>query len=407
MPDVANKSIVMASIRKAQPWLSFLFMMICCTATAQLPTAKEIFRKMKESVEDVRTISYQLDYRNVNRGQEDSVFWSSSKTWVQRVPGDTIFGAFFHVQQKSKNGTSDYYYDGINAMDIYHTSRHPELGKTVTVITPRKMGNGYNAVQSRTTVRGYSEDLLSKEINPRWVKYLDSMEVKDAGGEWLLQWTQTDPADDYLARWEVRVDKGDGLIRSIRQHSTWHSVPLNQDVVITHVKINDPEDGHSAQLTDHYEGYVVKYDTGKKQSNATASASLVGTVISEFSYPAFDGHNITLRPQKGKYLLLDFWETWCGYCFLAMPSLKKLHEEYGSKGLQVVGVVMENKEQVGKIVKAKAFPYPTVFADEKLKHLLRLEGRPRYVLIDDAGKIVADEEGNLDRMKKKIMEILK
>jgi hypothetical protein len=149
--------------------LSLLVGWLCVQGNAQPPTARGLFLKMKETIDTVNYISYRLHYRNVNGGQEDSLFWSNSHTWAQRVPADTVFGAHIHVRQVGKNGEADYYYDGSAALDIYHRSPHPALEKTITVIQPARQGNGFNTVQARTTARGYCEELLSPVLNKRWV----------------------------------------------------------------------------------------------------------------------------------------------------------------------------------------------------------------------------------------------
>lgn len=387
----------------------FLLLAILCfivnAVVAQTPTARLLFEKMKKSIDTIKTISYNLDYRNVNKGQDDSVFWSSSKTWAVVVPSDTIFGAQLHVRQTSKNGKSDYYYDGINGMDIYHQSPVPSLVKTIAVIEPFDLSSGYNVVQARTTVNGFSQELLSP-VNARWKKYLDSMQVKETPTHWIIQWAQIDKAVDYRADMEVALNKKNFLINYIKQYTVWQSVEMNMDTKIDNIRINHLEDRDSIQLKENYTGYkltVEKKPTGKK----TELPSMVGYQTKKMVYPSFSGGSYSLMPSKGKYMLLDFWETWCGYCLLAMPKIKELHEKYNSKGLEIVGVVLENKLQVEKIVKTQAFPYPTVFGDEQIKEAYKLEARPRYILIDDTGKVLADSYGDLEHIEKMIAERLK
>jgi thiol-disulfide isomerase/thioredoxin len=145
----------------------------------------------------------------------------------------------------------------------------------------------------------------------------------------------------------------------------------------------------------------------KKNYNSDGIVSFKGTRAKDFTYNSFNGGPVALKASKGKLLLLDFWETWCGYCFLAMPKIKSLYSEYKEKGLEIIAVVTENKEQVQKIISARKFPYVTVYADEKIKEAYKLMGRPRYLLIDDAGIIVADIEGNFQTVEEEIKKRLK
>jgi thiol-disulfide isomerase/thioredoxin len=56
-----------------------------------------------------------------------------------------------------------------------------------------------------------------------------------------------------------------------------------------------------------------------------------------------DGKPFRLSDQKGKVVLIDFWATWCGPCRMAIPHLIELQKEYKGKGLQVVGVSLDQQ----------------------------------------------------------------
>jgi thiol-disulfide isomerase/thioredoxin len=374
----------------------------------QLPTAAALFQKMKQQIAAIKTISYELHYTHLYGGSDDSIFKASSTTWVERVPSDTIFGSHFHIRQKSQQGTSEYYYDGKAAVDIYHTHASPEHQKTITVMEPFRMRGG-NAVQTLMTVAfGYSRELVSPQLDTTWTKHLDRMKVQEEGRCWVVCWDESEPADDFTSQNRVYIDKESGLLYRIYKRSMYRGIPIGRDVTIRNIRINHSSDRDSIQLTQTFPDYRVSYVNRNNYGgkDGAAVSLLKGTRVKDFTYASLSGETVLLKPPKGKLLLLDFWETWCGACFVAMPRLIKLHEDYKAKGLEIVAVVTENREQVKNIVASQKFPYLTIFGDKNIVDFFQLSARPRYILVDDTGTVVADTEGDLTRMQEEIKKRL-
>lgn len=62
----------------------------------------------------------------------------------------------------------------------------------------------------------------------------------------------------------------------------------------------------------------------------------VGQVAADFRLPDFYGATMTLMEKRGKVILLDFWEVWCGPCLESMPKIDELYVEFRSSGLEVL-----------------------------------------------------------------------
>ena len=154
--------------------LLFLFCSLIVQGFGQIPTATTLFQQLRRQIATIQTLRYDLDYTQLYGGSDDSIFTASSSTWVERVPSDTVFGSYFHIRQKSQQGTSEYYYDGKTAVDIYHTHELPEHQKTITVMEPFRMKGG-NAVQTRMTVAfGYCKEIASSQLDTTWAKHLEN-----------------------------------------------------------------------------------------------------------------------------------------------------------------------------------------------------------------------------------------
>jgi thiol-disulfide isomerase/thioredoxin len=158
-------------------------------------------------------------------------------------------------------------------------------------------------------------------------------------------------------------------------------------------------------LKQSYPDYVTTYDKNvAKNITAIASISLAGKKASLFNYTSFSGQPVSLKAEKGKLILLDFWETWCGYCYLAMPRLKELQQKYKDQGLEIIGIVSENRKGVQQVLETQQFPYPTIYVDEKMLANYKVEARPTYFLIDDTGTIVEHSIGSLDKIEAAIKD---
>jgi thiol-disulfide isomerase/thioredoxin len=99
---------------------------------------------------------------------------------------------------------------------------------------------------------------------------------------------------------------------------------------------------------------------------------------------------------KGKVVLVNYWATWCGPCRLEIPGFIKLQNEYGPKGLQIVGLSIDTKstEQVAKFVRDSHINYPVFVADQDAARKWgEFEAIPMTFLLDAQGKKIWQHEG--------------
>src|SRR5260370_29120102 len=90
------------------------------------------------------------------------------------------------------------------------------------------------------------------------------------------------------------------------------------------------------------------------------------SVAPDFSLESLEGKTTRLSDFHGKAVLLNFWATWCVPCKIEMPWFVELQQKYGSQGLQVVGVAMDDasKEDIAKFARDMGVNYPVLIGKE-------------------------------------------
>lgn len=146
-------------------------------------------------------------------------------------------------------------------------------------------------------------------------------------------------------------------------------------------------------------------------ATSTAAQTEVGTPMPEYAALNLDGSKFDLAAKRDKVVLLNVWATWCGPCIYEIPELQKLHDQYAPRGLEVIGVSVDESgaESVRSFVaEQKKMAYPIVLdAEGKIANLLQTTVLPTSVLVDHKGRIVWKKYGAImegDEELKKAIE---
>ena len=139
--------------------------------------------------------------------------------------------------------------------------------------------------------------------------------------------------------------------------------------------------------------YMLRRSHGNRSQAVRA-----GTFAPDFTLPQVDGGLLQLSSYRGKVVLLDFWATWCEPCREEIPNFVKLQNQYGARGLQIIGVSMDDgPDPVREFYRQFHMNYPVVMgtpaAAEAYGGVL---GLPIAFLIDRQGRIHAKHLGATD-----------
>jgi peroxiredoxin len=154
---------------------------------------------------------------------------------------------------------------------------------------------------------------------------------------------------------------------------------------------------------------VVLYSLRYTSRTATPSAAN-HPLAPDFNLPQPDGKNLRLSSYRGKVVLLDFWATWCYPCREEIPHLVDLQQKYGDRGLQIIGVSLDDSsDPVPPFYQQFHMNYPVVMGTAKTGELYGgLLGLPVTFLIDRDGHISAKHIGATDAavFEKEIKKLL-
>ena len=134
---------------------------------------------------------------------------------------------------------------------------------------------------------------------------------------------------------------------------------------------------------------------GKKIKKKLNSYKIdVGMMSPDFTQNDTLGNPVSLKNYRGKYILLDFWASWCAPCRRETPYLKKCFEKYNSKGFEIISISLDSdKKRWVEAIQKDSMNWIHVsdlqYWDNKVTKLYKVSAIPSVFLINPSGKIVA------------------
>jgi len=189
---------------------------------------------------------------------------------------------------------------------------------------------------------------------------------------------------------ENTTAKDDILEATIRKNPASFASMVLLERYIRDFSLAKREELYSMLTPEYKKGYF----SSEIESNINGmKRSALGSIVGDFILNDPQGKPMNFGSLKGKYVLIDFWGSWCGPCHAAFPGLKALYAKYHDKGFEILGIATEsNKDAWVKDIEKNNLPWLQMVDIRGTQSISQTQFAiteyPTTVLVDPNGKII-------------------
>ena len=260
---------------------------------------------------------------------------------------------------------------------------------------------------------GQRQDILDLYLENADIKLAITDSAKDAVIKGSALNEENKSVKEQLAALEktMQEQKKNIYLQQIRKHPDSY-VSLDALITMAGPKADAPD---ARSLFDGLSERIRSSQKGKNfaQQMEAVGATAVGAMAPVFTQNDVDGKPVSLSNFRGKYVLLDFWASWCAPCRRENPNVVKMYHQYKDKNFTIVSVSLDQpgkKDAWLAAIKADGLDWTQVsdlqFWDNAVAKQYGVKAIPQNYLIDPTGKIIAE---NLvgPELENKLAEVLK
>ena len=145
-------------------------------------------------------------------------------------------------------------------------------------------------------------------------------------------------------------------------------------------------------------GYITRIARDPAPGVATASAQVQSKPLTHWAFEDLNGESQHLSNWSGKFLVINFWATWCPPCLKEIPSFVRLQQAYQNQGIQFIGIALDRVDAVTTYAEKAGINYPVLIGGDNVAEFMRDLGNkigalPFTAVIDRSGNIVKSHQG--------------
>lgn len=236
----------------------------------------------------------------------------------------------------------------------------------------------------------YNEyDMLTTPVHKKIGQLQDEYSRRVSAGE-----DEKKVSDELMQKFEAAQKEIGQIERQfVKSHPSSHvsgyllsKIPANERDSYKALLTEDVKNGPTAGLL----AVTEKREAAEKAREEAAKKIQPGLAAPDFTLQDIKGQPITLSSLRGKYVVLDFWGSWCGWCIKGMPKMKEYYAKYKDMGLEILGIDCRDTDAKWKAaVEKHQLPWLHVYCPKES------DVTTRYAISGYPTKIVVGKDGNI------------
>ncbi len=358
---------------------SFLFILILAFAFGckkkKDVNVETVLKNYSNSLSELKKAEYKI--QQIDTFTSGNVWNNKGQAIIEREKTDSLFGFYFFGERYDIK--KQYIYDGNNEFRIDIEKKNFKI---------REPGIGFLGSPGGQMI---SKNLIFPDT------IYKSVQLTEHQTSYELKYLYEDnPTLQVINHYKIiELDKKTFIPKKITNSYERLGEKASQTSIITDLKINSDVlktiEEIKIKLQD-FEIVVNKPDTGNH---------LIGMELPKLKLANLFDQEKLIFINKGKIVLLDFWEVWCSPCIKSLPEVEKINEKYGDK-IDVFGIVTDNIEKAEDFARLKQLSFINLIGNKVFKKELKVRGVPKYFLIDKEGFIRKEYIGFSTEIQKDI-----